>query len=111
MTHRWREVRVVNGYIDPNLTLAHMTHNAAIIILHERLAHPPPQSQEWLSTLVSAASKEACMMAAIKMNQIARRYLDASNDVPPHQFMYNLYVAGQFLLGSYKQPITSYLFH
>ncbi|OAQ90003.1 C6 transcription factor [Purpureocillium lilacinum] len=75
LTHRWRDVRVVNGYIDPNLTLAHMTHNAAIIMLHRRLAHPPPQSKAWLSGLVSAASKEACVMAAMKIDKISRRYL------------------------------------
>lgn len=92
---------MVNGYIDPNLTLAHMTHNAAIIVLHQKLAHPPPSSRAWLSGLVSAASTEACVMASIKMNKIARRYLDASNGIPPHQFVYCLYIAGQFLLGMF----------
>ncbi|KAJ3494520.1 hypothetical protein NLG97_g4029 [Lecanicillium saksenae] len=80
LTHRWREVRVVDGYIDPNLTIAHMTHNAAIITLHGRLAQPPKQAREWLSSLVSGASKEACVMAAIKIDRIARRFLDASTE-------------------------------
>ena len=81
-----------------------MTHNAAIIVLHQRLAHPPSKSKAWLSTLVSAASREACVMAAIKIDRIARRYLDASAGVPPHQFMYCLYVAGQLLLGTFALP-------
>ncbi|KAL3965532.1 hypothetical protein ACCO45_002536 [Purpureocillium lilacinum] len=88
LTHRWRDVRVVNGYIDPNLTLAHMTHNAAIIMLHRRLAHPPPQSKAWLSGLVSAASKEACVMAAMKIDKISRRYLAVSEGIAPHQFTF-----------------------
>ncbi|KAJ6447287.1 subtilisin-like protein [Purpureocillium lavendulum] len=98
LTHRWRDVRVVNGYIDPNLTLAHMTHNAAIIMLHRRLAHPPPQSKAWLSGLVSAASKEACVMAAMKIDKISRRYLAVSEGIAPHQFAFCLFVAGQVLL-------------
>ena len=86
LTHRWREVRVIDGYIDPNLTIAHMTHNAAIISLHSRLAQPPRQARAWLSSLVSGASKEACVMASIKIDRIARRFLDASFGIPPHQF-------------------------
>ncbi|EFY94894.1 fungal specific transcription factor domain protein [Metarhizium robertsii] len=98
LTHRWRDVRVVDGYIDPNLALAHMTHNAAIIVLHRRLAYPPASSRAWLSALVSAASREACVMAAIKMNRIANRYLDASDGIPPHQFVFCLYIAGELFL-------------
>lgn len=103
LTHRWRDVRVVDGYIDPNLALAHMTHNAAIIVLHRRLAYPPASSRAWLSALVSAASREACVMAAIKMNRIANRYLDASDGIPPHQFVFCLYIAGELFL-SMRQP-------
>lgn len=90
---------MVNGYIDPNLTLAHMTHNAAIIVLHRRLAHPPSQSRAWLSGLVSAASREACVMAAMKIDKISRRYLAASEGIAPHQLAFCLFVAGQVLLG------------
>ncbi|KAJ6785235.1 hypothetical protein PWT90_05113 [Aphanocladium album] len=98
LTHRWREVRVVDGYIDPNLTIAHMTHNAAIITLHSRLAQPPRQARAWLSSLVSGASKEACVVAAIKIDRIARRFLDASSGIPPHQFALCIYIACNTLL-------------
>ncbi|OAA69343.1 Transcription factor [Akanthomyces lecanii RCEF 1005] len=98
LTHRWREVRVIDGYIDPNLTIAHMTHNAAIISLHSRLAQPPRQARAWLSSLVSGASKEACVMASIKIDRIARRFLDASFGIPPHQFALCLYIAAKVLL-------------
>ncbi|KAF1734907.1 Transcriptional activator protein acu-15 [Beauveria bassiana] len=98
LTHRWREVRVVDGYIDPNLTIAHMTHNAAIITLHSRLACPPRQARAWLSSLVSGASKEACVMAAMKIDRIARRFLEASSGIPPHQFVLCMYIAGKVLL-------------
>ncbi|KAM3503578.1 hypothetical protein MY10362_004112 [Beauveria mimosiformis] len=98
LTHRWREVRVVDGYIDPNLTIAHMTHNAAIITLHSRLACPPRQARAWLSSLVSGASKEACVMAAMKIDRIARRFLEASSGIPPHQFVLCIYIAGKVLL-------------
>lgn len=43
-------------------------------------------------------------MAAIKIDKIARRYLDASSGTPPHQFMFCLYLGGQILLSmSYFQ--------
>ncbi|ATY62339.1 C6 transcription [Cordyceps militaris] len=98
LTHRWREVRVVDGYIDPNLTMAHMTHNAAIVTLHSRLATPPRQARVWLSSLVSGASKEACVMASIKIDRIARRFLDASTGIPPHQFALCIYIAAKALI-------------
>lgn len=92
---------MVNGYVDPNLALAHMTHNAAIISLHRRLAYPPTHTRPWLSSLVSAASREACVMAAIKIDSIANRFLNASAGIPPHQFALCLYIAGKVLLGMY----------
>lgn len=98
LAHCWRDVRVVNGYIDPNLTLAHMTHNSAIIILHQELAYCAPSSRAWLSSLVSAASREASVMAAMKIAKIAARYLGASDGIPPHQFVFCLYTAGQLFL-------------
>lgn len=88
----------MDGYIDPNLTIAHLTHNASIISLHSKLAYPPPQARAWLSSLVSGASKEACIMAAMKIDRIAKRFLDASSGIPPHQFALCLYIAGQALL-------------
>ena len=100
LTHRWREVRVVNGYIDPNVTVAHMTHNAAIVLLHQRLALPPPQSASWLSSLVSTASKEACITAVNKIDKIARKYLAVSKGIAPSQFAFCLFIAGQFLLSA-----------
>ncbi|KAM3541613.1 hypothetical protein ARSEF1564_005473 [Beauveria bassiana] len=107
LTHRWREVRVVDGYIDPNLTIAHMTHNAAIITLHSRLACPPRQARAWLSSLVSGASKEACVMAAMKIDRIARRFLEASSGIPPHQFVLCMYIAGKVLLQEWNTTRVS----
>lgn len=107
LSYRWQDARVVDGYIDPNLTLAHMTHNTAIIVLHQRLAYPPVQSCAWLSGLVQAASREACTMAAMKITKLARRYLDVSDGIPPHQFAFCLFVAGQVLLGRHS---TTHLF-
>ncbi len=89
---------MVNGYIDPNLTLAHLTHNAAIIVLHQPLAYPSAPSQPWLSELVSAASREACVMAATKINKIAHRFLNAGDGIPTHQFVYCLHLAGQLFI-------------
>lgn len=39
-------------------------------------------------------------MAAIKIDKIAKRYLDASDGIPPHQFVFCLYVAGQLFLST-----------
>jgi hypothetical protein len=40
-------------------------------------------------------------MAAIKIDSIANRFLNASAGIPPHQFALCLYIAGKVLLGMY----------
>ncbi|KID81441.1 Transcription factor, fungi [Metarhizium guizhouense ARSEF 977] len=98
LRQRWRDVKVVNGYIDENLTLAHMTHNAAIIVLHRELAHPTPGCHAWLSGSISSASREACFLAAKKIDKLSRRFLGVRQGIAPHQFAFCLFVAGQVLL-------------
>ncbi|OAQ58312.1 transcription factor [Pochonia chlamydosporia 170] len=92
---RWRG-DTSNGDTDPNLTLAHLTYNAAILALHRTLAYPPDFTQSWLTERISAESRETCMMAANKIATIAKCYLDTNNGIPPHQFVLCLYIAGHF---------------
>ncbi|RSM14887.1 hypothetical protein CEP52_001101 [Fusarium oligoseptatum] len=69
-----RRPTIIN--MDPNLTLAHITHNTSMILLHQQIAYPAPQ---W-TTIVrmpSAHSAETCQIAASETATITQKYLNA----------------------------------
>lgn len=74
---RWKEANVSNDAIvkmDPNLTLAHVTHNTSMILLHQHIAYPSPALQQMIK-LPSACSAETCELAAIETSAITSKYL------------------------------------
>lgn len=84
--------------MDPNLTLAHITHNTAVVLLHQGIAYP---SSEWQSTpikLPSQSSAETCLAAAIEVSTIAQQFLRNSMFLANHQFAFCLFVCGRMLL-------------
>lgn len=86
--------------MDPNLTLAHITHNTAVVLLHQAMAYP---SAIWQSTsikLPSASSAETCMAAAVEVSTIADHYLRNSSFLANHQFAFCLFVCGRMLLAN-----------
>ena len=85
--------------MDPNLTLAHLTHNASMILLHYPVAFA---RSEWTAVvrLPSECSRETCIMAAIEISRISKKFLQ--NTVIPFvnpQFSFCVYVAAKLLLG------------
>lgn len=98
--------------MDPNLTLAHITHNTAVVLLHQSIAYP---STNWPSPtgsarLPSQSSAEICLAAATEVATIARHFLAGSRFLANHQFAFCLFVCGRMLLahGAYYQvPLTS----
>ncbi|KFA80953.1 hypothetical protein S40288_09574 [Stachybotrys chartarum IBT 40288] len=110
----WREACAVNadGNMDPNLTLAHITHNTAVVVLHQSIAYP---STEWQLTpikLPSQASAETCLTAAIEVATIAEHFLRNSSFLANPQFAFCLFVCGRMLLSHAKyyktQLVTSF---
>ncbi|KEF62303.1 uncharacterized protein A1O9_00275, partial [Exophiala aquamarina CBS 119918] len=84
--------------MDPNLTLAHLTHNTSMILLHYPIAFPPV---EWtnLMQLPSACSAETCHLAAVETSHIAGKFLKYTpiSFVNP-QFSFCVFVAAKALL-------------
>lgn len=88
--------------MDPNLTLAHVTHNTSMILLHQRIAYPP---LEWLEVvkLPTLSSAETCEAAASETANIAQKYLDnsPSQGIVDSQFAFCVFVSARVLLGSF----------
>jgi len=93
-----RQPTVVN--MDPNLTLAHITHNTSMILLHQRIAYPPP---EWLEVvkLPILSSAETCEAAAAETANITQKYIDNSlpESMVDSQFAFCVFVSARVLLG------------
>lgn len=85
--------------MDPNLTLAHVTHNASMILLHQVMAFPSP---EWTfkNRLPSLLSVDTCQAAAIEIATITQNYLKNAPPTVPvaSQFAFCIYVAAKGLL-------------
>ncbi|GAB7354321.1 hypothetical protein MBLNU459_g4837t1 [Dothideomycetes sp. NU459] len=99
---RWGNASVLNeqGVMDPNLTLAHITHNTAVIQLHQFMAYPSSQLRTCPIALPSASSSETCITAATEISNIARQYLSMSAGITNPQFAFCLFVAGRVLLAN-----------
>lgn len=96
--------------MDPNLTLAHVTHNASMILLHQVMAFPPP---EWTfrNRLPSILSVDTCQAAAVEIATITRNYLKNALPAVPasSQLAFCLYVAAKVLLLHWQYSSTDSL--
>ncbi|KAL5332483.1 fungal-specific transcription factor domain-containing protein [Aspergillus crustosus] len=85
--------------MDPNLTVAHVTHNASMILLHQPIAFPLP---EWpfKSRLPSLCSMDTCQSAAVEVASITTHYLKSALATSPlsSQFAFCLFIAARSLL-------------
>lgn len=89
--------------MDPNLTLAHVTHNTSMILLHQRIAYPP---LEWLEVvkLPTLSSAETCETAAAETANITTKYLEntSSRSIVDNQFAFCVFVSARVLQGQLK---------
>ncbi|KAH8660608.1 fungal-specific transcription factor domain-containing protein [Xylariales sp. PMI_506] len=92
-----RQPTLVN--MDPNLTLAHLTHNTSMMLLHQRIAYPQP---EWTNIvkLPSLCSAETCQNAALETQNIVEKYLKYGPDdgIVTNQFTFCVFVAARVML-------------
>lgn len=104
LPQKWRDSNVSREpervEMDPNLTLAHLTHNASMILLHQRIAYPPPAWNE-IVKLPSFCSAETCANAAIETRTITQKYLKFTSprSVVTSQFAFCVYISARALLG------------
>ncbi|RDW66826.1 hypothetical protein BP5796_09575 [Coleophoma crateriformis] len=84
--------------MDPNLTLAHITHNTSTILLHQHIAFPP-NNLKMLVRLPSVCSAETCQLAARETASISAKYLKhTTHGIASHQFAFCAFVAARILL-------------
>lgn len=84
--------------MDPNLTLAHITNNTAVIQLHQVIAYPNDRLKACPISLPSASSSETCITAAAEISTIAQQYLSMSAGITNSQFPFYLFIAARVLL-------------
>lgn len=104
---KWHNASVLNqdGIMDPNLTLAHILHNTAVVQLHQCVAFPSAQWRTCPVSLPSASSAETCVSAACEISTIAQQFLQQSAGITNPQLSFCLFIAGRVLLGTIsKRP-------
>ncbi|KAH7140002.1 fungal-specific transcription factor domain-containing protein [Dactylonectria estremocensis] len=103
LPQRWKDSNISRQptiiTMDPNLTLAHATHNTSMILLHQRIAYPPA---DWTNIvkLPSLCSAEICCNAAMEIQNIAAKYLKNTPSTSPvgNQFAFCVFAAARVLL-------------
>lgn len=106
LPQRWKANPNLTRHVplmDPNLTTAHVTHNASMILLHQLIAYPP---MHWgfRSRLPSTCSAEACYCAGIEIATITGKYLNKSPAGSPigTQYAFCVFIAARVLLAHWR---------
>jgi hypothetical protein len=87
--------------MDPNLTLAHVTHNATVILLHQHIAYPPIEWND-IFKLPSSCSAVTCQLAAVETASIAEKYLRYTDGILNSQLAFSAFVASRILLSTLR---------
>jgi hypothetical protein len=84
--------------MDPNLTLAHITHNTSMILLHHPIAYPARSWNDYVA-LPKECSAQTCELAAIETSNIVSKFLTYT-PIPfvSVQFAFCAFVAAKALL-------------
>lgn len=90
-----RDVLVIK--MDPNLTLAHISHNTSTILLHQHIAYPPTRWKDVVK-LPSSCSAETCHLAAVEISSIVQKYLRYMGGIVNSQFAFCAFAAARVLL-------------
>ncbi|KAJ4295528.1 hypothetical protein N0V90_007541 [Kalmusia sp. IMI 367209] len=111
---RWKDSdisqdrQVVN--MDPNLTLAHITHNTSMILLHHSIAYPPKDWSDFVA-LPKECSAQTCQHAAVETSNIVNKFL--THTLIPFvntQLAFCTFIAAKVLLYEHqttKRPLRS----
>lgn len=98
---QWQDSNVSRNILvikmDPNLTLAHISHNASMILLHQHIAYPSTRWKDVVK-LPSSCSAETCHLAAVETSSIVQKYLRYMGGIVNSQFAFCAFVAARVLL-------------
>ncbi|UKZ81647.1 hypothetical protein TrVFT333_009419 [Trichoderma virens FT-333] len=83
------------GKMDENLTLAHVTHNTSVIMLHQVMAYPDAVLRSRLPTENAA---KTCILAAGEIATIAAKFIANTVVVIPPTLSFCLFIAARALL-------------
>lgn len=107
LPRRWKDSNISKEpafvHFDPNLTLAHITHNTSMILLHQSIAYPHVSILDRLK-LASSASVETCQLASSETANIAQKYLQYTpfaGLVAP-QFAFCTFISARAMLGEFR---------
>ncbi|KAL2861956.1 hypothetical protein BJX68DRAFT_273974 [Aspergillus pseudodeflectus] len=99
---KWKDPNVnpnpATTAMDPNMTLAHITHNTSSILLHQRIAYPRRAIRHL--RLPNACSADTCFVAATETANITTKYLErapVARVLAPH-FAICVFVSARVLL-------------
>jgi hypothetical protein len=93
---RWQVAGIdAAGRMDENLTLAHLTHNTSVIMLHQNIAYPDPKFR---LRLPSEDAAKTCMAAAGEIATIAAKFIANTIVIIPPSLSFCLFVAARALL-------------
>lgn len=81
--------------MDENLTVAHITHNTSVLLLHHNLAFPPPELEHWKSRVKSV---KTCIAAAVEISHITMQFLSRVSRICSPQFTFCAFIAARTLL-------------
>ncbi|KAH8555922.1 fungal-specific transcription factor domain-containing protein [Umbelopsis sp. PMI_123] len=92
----WQVVRLNSeGIMDENLTLAHVTYNTSVLLLHQNVAYPSPRLG---ITLPAKTSADRCLSVAIEISTITKQFLSHITIPISPQFALCAFVAGRTIL-------------
>ncbi|KAK7212247.1 hypothetical protein V2G26_019425 [Clonostachys chloroleuca] len=82
---KWKDPNVpppeTSNILDPNMSLAHVTHNTSMIMLHQKIGYPDSKLKG--IPLPNFYSAETCHSAAVETSNITRNYLRHSSTCRP----------------------------
>jgi hypothetical protein len=108
LPHRWKDSNISEDRtvinMDPNLTLAHITHNTSMTLLHHPIAFPAKSWNDYVA-LPKECSAQTCELAAIETSNIVSKFLTYS-PIPfvNVQFAFCAFVAAKALLFTNRGP-------
>ncbi|OQE10760.1 hypothetical protein PENVUL_c003G07340 [Penicillium vulpinum] len=103
LPRRWKDSNISREpafvHMDPNLTLAHITHNTSMILLHQCIAYPRANILEKLKP-ASTASAETCQLAASETANTVQKYLQYTPFVGlvNSQFTFCTYISARVMM-------------
>lgn len=112
LPRRWKDSNISKEpafiHFDPNLTLAHITHNTSMILLHQSIAYPHASDLDKLK-LASNASVETCQLASSETANIAQKYLQYTPFVGlvAPQFVFCTFISARAMLGEIHVPVIN----